>query len=139
MVGMSTLVGTARNIVLVVDDEPAVCRIASLVLSEAGFSAQVAADGQEGLECFVKHQHEICLVLSDILMPRMTGLEMVDRIMEIEPDAKFLMMSGYSSPALEVEARERLAFIRKPFLPQDLIEKVQQVLGHGPEKQNVYD
>jgi hypothetical protein len=42
------------------------------------------------------------------------------------------MMSGYSSAALEIQARKHLAFIRKPFLPRDLIEKVQEVLGHGP-------
>jgi len=65
-------------------------------------------------------------------MPRMNGLQMVDRIMEIEPDAKVLMMSDYSSAQLEIEARERLPFIRKPFLPRDLIEKVKEVLGHGP-------
>jgi CheY-like chemotaxis protein len=117
---------------LVVDDEPEVCRFTSMVLSMAGFSTQVAADGQEGLERFVKHQHEICLVLSDLVMPRMTGLEMVDRITQIEPNAKFLMMSGYSSAAMEIQAREHLAFIRKPFLPGELIEKVQEVLGHRP-------
>jgi YesN/AraC family two-component response regulator len=72
------------------------------------------------------------LVLTDLVMPRMTGLEMVDRIVEIEPNAKFLMMSGYSNAALEIQARERLAFIRKPLLPRELIEKVQEVLGHGP-------
>jgi len=41
-------------------------------------------------------------------------------------------MSGYSNAALEIQARDRLAFIRKPFLPRELIEKVQEVLGHGP-------
>jgi CheY-like chemotaxis protein len=121
-----------RNLVLVVDDQPEVCRITSAVLSKAGFSIQVASDGQEGLECFVKHQNEICLVLSDVVMPRMNGLRMVDRIMEIEPNAKFLMMSAYSSAVLEIEARERLPFIRKPFLPRALIEKVDEVLGHVP-------
>ena len=136
---MPSKLPTARNVVLVVDDQADVCRIAALVLSKAGFSTQVAADGQEGLECFVKHQHEICMVLSDIVMPRMNGLEMVDRIMEIEPDAKVLMMSAYSSAELEVQARERLAFIRKPFFPRDLIQKVQELLGHGPEKENVSD
>jgi CheY-like chemotaxis protein len=129
---MSTAEGTPRNVVLIVDDQPEVCRIITTVLSMAGFSTQVAADGQEGLECFVKHQHEICLILSDMVMPRMSGLEMVDRIVEIEPRTKFLMMSGYSSAALEIQAQKRLAFIPKPFLPRDLIEKVQEVLGHGP-------
>src|SRR5215467_10214959 len=114
---MSTAEGPRRNLVLIVDDQPEVCRMTAMVLSRAGFSTKIAVDGQEGLECFLKHQLEICLVLSDVVMPRMNGLEMVDRIMEIEPDAKILMMSAYSSAELEVQARERLAFIRKPFFP----------------------
>jgi CheY-like chemotaxis protein len=97
----------------------------------AGFSTQVAADGQEGLECFLKHQQEICLILCDMVMPRMSGLEMLDLIVKIEPNAKFLVMSGYSNATLEIQARKHLAFIGKPFLPRALIQKVQEVLGHG--------
>jgi CheY-like chemotaxis protein len=129
---MSTAEGTPRNVVLVVDDQPDVCQFASVVLSDAGFSTQVAADGQEGLECFLKHQQEICLIVCDLVMPRMSGLEMLDRIVKIEPNAKFLLMSGFSNATLEIQARERLAFIGKPFLPRALIEKVRQVLGRGP-------
>jgi DNA-binding NtrC family response regulator len=123
-----------RNVVLVVDDEPGILRMATAVLSMGEFKAQVAEDGQDGLECFLKHQHEICLVISDVVMPRMNGLEMVDRILHFEPNAKFLMMSGYSSAVLEVQARERFPFIRKPFLAQDFILKIREVLGGGAAK-----
>jgi two-component system cell cycle sensor histidine kinase/response regulator CckA len=121
--------GKPRNVVLVVDDQPEIRRMATAVLSTVGFGAQVAEDGKDGLECFLKHQHEICLVVSDVLMPLMNGLEMVDQILQIEPNAKILMMSAYSNAALEIKAREHFAFIRKPFLARDFIQKIRDVLA----------
>jgi DNA-binding NtrC family response regulator len=118
-----------KNVVLVVDDEPEVRRMATAVLSMAGFSAQVAANGLEGLRCFMRHEHEICLVLSDVVMPVMSGVQMVAGILEIEPDTPILMMSAYSDEVLEIKARERYAFIRKPFLAQDLVAKIPAVIG----------
>jgi DNA-binding NtrC family response regulator len=120
-----------RNTVLVVDDEPEIRRMATAVLSMGGFKAQVAEDGRDGLGCFLKHQHEICLVVSDVVMPRMNGLEMVDCILELDPKVKILMMSAYSSAVLEVEARAHFPFIRKPFLAQDFIRKIRDLLGIG--------
>jgi DNA-binding NtrC family response regulator len=121
--------GEPQNTVLVVDDEPEIRRMATVALSMAGLSAQVAANGKEGMECFVKHRHQICLVISDVVMPIMNGLEMVKAILEIDPKAKILMMSAYSSADLEIQAREHFAFIRKPFLAQDFIHKIRELLG----------
>jgi len=69
------------------------------------------------------------MILSDIMMPISTGVEMADKIREMEPGAKILLMSGYSDNELVKEAQNRYPFIRKPFLPDELIRKIRFVLG----------
>jgi DNA-binding NtrC family response regulator len=118
-----------KNHILVVDDEPAILRMATTVLSSAGFKAIVAENGSEGLECFIKDQLDICLVLTDVVMPTRDGLYMVERILELDPQMKIIFMSGYSDVQLEVEARKKFPFIRKPFLTADLVQKIQSVLN----------
>jgi CheY-like chemotaxis protein len=117
-----------KDVVLVVDDEPEIRRMATHALSESGFKAEVAEDGKGGLECFIKHQPRICLVLSDVVMPVMDGLRMVERILELDPEMKVLFMTGYSDAQLEVLARTKFPLIRKPFLPADLGRKLNDML-----------
>ena len=126
---MPELGSRRKNFVLVVDDEPEIRRMATHALSDAGFQAEVAEDGKDGLACFIKHQPDICLVLSDVLMPVMDGLRMVEKIIELSPEMKILFMTGYSDLQLEVLARTRFPLIRKPFLPADLIRNVQGLLA----------
>jgi two-component system cell cycle sensor histidine kinase/response regulator CckA len=118
-----------KNIILVVEDEPIIVRMATVALSTVGFRAAVAENGVAGLECYVAMKDEICLVLSDIMMPISTGVELADKIREREPDAKILLMSGYSDNELVKDAQNRYPFIRKPFLPDELIRKIRFVLG----------
>jgi len=115
--------------VLVVDDEQQIVRLVTNVLAEIELQAETAANGAEGLEQFRKHAAEIALVLTDIMMPEMNGLEMALRILEIRPDTKILFMSGYSDGALEVRARKEFPFLRKPFLASELMRKVGEMLG----------
>jgi len=117
------------NVILVVDDNTDVLRASTSILASAGFRVQVAGDGVEALECFHKHRHEICLVLTDIVMPRMSGLELAMKICKIDPNVAILLISGYSEALLEEEGRKTFPFVRKPFLAADLIEKVREILG----------
>jgi DNA-binding response OmpR family regulator len=119
-----------KTIVLVVDDEPMILRTASAALAGIGLRVIVAEDGHAGWEAFTKFQDEICLVLTDIVMPVVNGLVLAERIREVKPDIKILLMSGYSDKALEVEGRLNYAFIRKPFLSADLIRRISGMLGH---------
>jgi two-component system, cell cycle sensor histidine kinase and response regulator CckA len=81
----------------------------------------MANDGVEGLEIYKPHHREIALVLSDIMMPRMNGIEMVDRIFLINPHANVILMTGYDCHA-EVPARlhKVCALLGKPFSVQEL-------------------
>jgi two-component system cell cycle sensor histidine kinase/response regulator CckA len=118
-----------KTIVLVVDDEATILRSASAALAGIGLRVIVAENGHAGWEAFTKFQDEICLVLADIVMPVMNGLELAERIREMRPEMKLLLMSGYSDKALEIEGRLNFAFIRKPFLPADLIRRISGMLG----------
>jgi DNA-binding NtrC family response regulator len=122
---------SGKNLVLVADDEGSIVRMATTILSNAGFRAVVVSGGNEGLATYRELQNEICLVLSDVVMPDGGGLEMAQSILELDPKAKILFMSGYSDAALEVKAQKRFPFIRKPFLPDDLMRKIREVLGAG--------
>ena len=118
----------SKGVVLVVDDEPIVLRLASVVLAEAGFRPLVAESAAEGLKRYVEFRPDVSLVLLDVVMPGGNGLELADRIRGLDPALRILVMSGYSDLQLEVQARTRYPFIRKPFLGPDLLKRVGEVL-----------
>jgi two-component system cell cycle sensor histidine kinase/response regulator CckA len=120
-----------RKSILIVDDEPAVLRVATAAISTVGHEAIVAGNGAAGWEEWQAHRDEIWLVLTDVVMPEMDGLALAEKILEADPEAKILMMSGYSDAALEVRARRKLPFIRKPFLTSDLLRKIESMAGGG--------
>jgi DNA-binding NtrC family response regulator len=120
-----------RNVVLVVDDEITVLRIASATLSAAGFQVEVAGNGADGLAQFRYFRDQICLVLSDVVMPELGGIDMAEKILESYPETKILLMSGYSDAAMEVQARNRFPFVRKPFLPADLVSRIRRLLAEA--------
>lgn len=121
----------SRNTVLVVDDEIGVLRVASATLAAAGFQVVVAADGGAGLQMYDEHRHEICLVLCDVVMPVIGGVAVAEQILEKDPGMHILLMSGYSEIAEEVQARRKFPFLRKPFLPADLVRRVRRMLGQA--------
>jgi len=120
-----------KNVVLVVDDEVMVLRSTTVALATAGFEVEVANHGAEGLELFRAFRDRICLVLSDVVMPVLGGMEMAEKILESDPGTKILLMSGYSDAALEVLARKKFPFLRKPFLPADLVRRIRKLLDQA--------
>jgi two-component system, cell cycle sensor histidine kinase and response regulator CckA len=118
-----------KGIALVVDDEHTVLRLVTTVLASAGFRPVVAENGITGFEAYLGISSEVAFILTDVAMPGASGLDLASRILEINPTAKILVMSGYSDTPLEREARKRFPFIRKPFLPADLIKKIGEVMA----------
>src|SRR4051812_38890492 len=98
---------SGKNLVLVADDEGSIVRMATTILSGAGFRAAVVSGGNEGIRAYRELHKEICLVLTDVVMPDGGGLEMAQNILEFDPKAKILFMSAYSDAALEVKAQQR--------------------------------
>jgi DNA-binding NtrC family response regulator len=125
----------SRNTVLVVDDEIGVRRVASATLAAAGFEVVVAGDGAAGLEMYYRYRREICLVLCDVVMPVIGGIAVAEKILQRDPGMHVLLMSGYSEIAEEVNARRQFPFIRKPFLPADLVRRIRRLLGQAAAAQ----
>lgn len=119
-----------EGLILVVDDEQTVRATAASMLRRAGYEVRTAVDGFEGVEAFRKAAAEIRLVLLDLTMPHMDGVEALRHIRRIKSDACVLLMSGYSEQdAVEQFSGEVLAgFVQKPFHIQFLLGKVKAAL-----------
>ncbi len=119
-----------------IDDDEAVREISADVLSRAGMQVLTAADGLEGVKLFEVHADTIRVVLLDRTMPTMSGADTFDAIREIRPDARIVLVSGYSEDPATSELMDRglAGFLKKPFSPETLLERVRDVLeAQGPE------
>ena len=116
--------------VLVVEDEAVVREFVSQVLQMHGYSVLQASDGVEALELARDHKGRLDLLLTDVIMPRMNGRDLVERLSQVHADAKILFMSGYTSSAIVQHGvlNSGYAFLQKPFTPEQLLDKVRNVL-----------
>ena len=112
--------------VLVVDDEPEVRRVSRMLLEREGYQVLEAGDGSEALSLLATHPQraEIRLVLTDVVMPGLSGIQLAQKVIEQRSDMRFLFMSGYSAD-LAIEERLLLA---KPFTSDELVSRVTEVL-----------
>jgi CheY-like chemotaxis protein len=116
--------------VLLVEDEESVRNLALKMLKRFGYQVLTAKDGQEATKIFERHGRPIDLLLTDVVMPRMSGKELAERLEALQPGIKVLFMSGYTDNAIVHQGilDKELAFIQKPFTPEDLVRKVREVL-----------
>jgi DNA-binding NtrC family response regulator len=117
------------KLILVVDDETVILRAVTTALAEAGFRVIVAEHGAAGLEAFAKSPEDIDLVLTDVVMPAMNGVEMSTQIRSIRPDVPIILMTAYSDIVIRAMSGLRFVLVRKPFLPEDLVRAVRAQLG----------
>ena len=115
--------------ILLVDDDPTIVELVSKVLRMAGYDVVSANNGAQALT-IAQADPRICLVLSDIVMPGMTGVQLCERLKAWRPELKCILMSGYDMGLME---RDRdVYFLPKPFFPRDLLGKVREVLALEP-------
>jgi signal transduction histidine kinase/ActR/RegA family two-component response regulator len=123
-----------RETVLVVEDEPLVRRLARRALEEHGYTVLEAADGREAIAELASGEHPIGLVLSDLVMPRMSGRELGQEIARRYPGLPVLFMSGYTGE--DVRSRGLLEgtapFVQKPFTADALARRVRTMLDGNP-------
>jgi CheY-like chemotaxis protein len=119
--------------VLVVEDEPAVRELARRLLVEAGYSVLVAPNGNEALEAWDARNGDIDLVLTDLIMPGMSGRDLAHRLRARRPNVNVLYMSGYTAGLLGEQAflDEGEELVEKPFTRALLLRKVDAVLDRG--------
>jgi PAS domain S-box-containing protein len=115
--------------ILVVEDDPAVRKLAGIILRERGYQVQESSNAFEALQ-LIRKNSSFDLVLSDVIMPQMSGKALSDEIRAHLPGMRILLMSGYTDDALANHGvlDEGLSFLEKPFSPPRLTRKVRQVL-----------
>jgi len=121
--------------VLLVEDEDRVRSLASIILRQLGYTVLEAADGQEGLNLALRYEGDIHLLLSDIVMPRMGGKDLAEKLMHERPDLKVLFCSGYTEDPLGQSSvlQTKVPILQKPFTPRTLADAVRQALSSAPE------
>ena len=124
---------TARATVLVADDEPTARDVAKRVLEGMGIGVLLAVDGEEAVRIYQERHADIGLVLLDLTMPKMSGLEAIDAMRLVQPNVKALLMSGYTDEESN-DVSERfgfVGFVRKPYRSSELAERVKTALNEG--------
>ena len=111
-----------------VDDEEGVRKLVSAVLRSNGYEVLEAGNGGQALAAYEKNAHKINMVLTDIVMPQMSGFELGRELGGRTPGLKILYMSGYRENAFGANGEAPRAFLHKPFTPDILLGKVREVL-----------
>jgi PAS domain S-box-containing protein len=116
--------------VLLAEDEEMVRKLAVQVLEMYGYRVLEAANGGTAFLICERHQETIDLLLTDVIMPEMSGRELANRLTELRPDMKVVFMSGYTDDAIVHQGvlDEDENFIQKPFTPSALAQKVREAL-----------
>ena len=115
--------------VLLADDEYHILDMLGDMLEISGYSCIKASDGEEALKLFKKNRDIIDMLILDILMPKMSGVELYNEIIKIKPDIKILFISGYTEKD-EIQKflkENKLNYINKPFQFEVMLEKIKKI------------
>ena len=116
--------------VLIAEDDEAVRHLVQKALKKGGYTPLVAATGAEALRLAKEHRGPIHLLITDVIMPRMSGTELAKRLRKLRPEMAALYMSGYTDSALRHrgDIDSATQFLQKPFSPAALKRKVREML-----------
>ncbi|SRR5579871_668476 len=118
-----------KETLLVAEDQEAVRRLTTAILRASGYRVLTAADGEEALKLVQLGNERIDLVLTDVVMPRMNGRELVERVLEVQPGVKAIYVSGYSYDLLASKNLPAgIHVLAKPYDPETLTATVRKVL-----------
>jgi CheY-like chemotaxis protein len=114
-----------------VEDDELVRGMATAALESIGYTPLVADSAQEALQMCAQPGADIRLILTDVVMPGMTGAELRERVNAIRPDIKVLFMSGYTANVIMTHGvlKKGIHFIQKPFSVDELGRKIAEILG----------
>ena len=118
------------ELVLLVEDEEAVRELIRTSLTASGFRVIAVADGLEALEVLNREQKMPDLILSDVMMPGISGRELVEQVLKNNPGLSVCFMSGYTDETIEKLGilSDDVSFIQKPFLPSELVNLIRSIL-----------
>jgi CheY-like chemotaxis protein len=114
--------------ILLAEDDGLVRSMAKTFLTDYGYSVIDAENGEEAVKIFLKNQENIDLLLFDLIMPQMSGLEACTEIQKVRPGIKALIASGYLPEVLEMKTVQGISLVEKPYNPRALLQKVRRML-----------
>jgi signal transduction histidine kinase/CheY-like chemotaxis protein len=119
--------------VLLVEDQDDVRQVAREILKRYGYRVLEAREPSEALSLCERHEHPIHLLLTDVVMPLMSGRELAERVAPLRPDMRVLFMSGYTEDAMvdQGQLAAGFAFLQKPLVPEGLARRVREVLAYA--------
>ena len=122
--------------ILVVDDDPAILQLVEGVLRSAGYRVLPACGAWEAIRLFDAEPQAVRLLLTDVVMPDLTGPVLAQRLVALQPDLKVLFLSGYHDSELvsRIVGQKRFALLPKPFTVEGLLRAVRESLHarHAP-------
>jgi DNA-binding NtrC family response regulator len=122
---------TGTETILLVEDDANLRNLARQVLQNLGYTVLEAADGEKALKRATDHSSNIDLLLTDVVMPGMSGKRLADELVKVQPNLKILFMSGYTENAIARHSvlTPGIQFIQKPFSLTALTTKIREVLN----------
>jgi signal transduction histidine kinase len=112
--------------ILVVDDESLILTMAETILTDFGYRVLTAGSGQKAMAILSREDTKVDLMITDLVMPVMSGRELVERARQLRPETNILCMSGYLMPA---DRQSGTAYLQKPFTSRELLAKVKLLAG----------
>ena len=119
-----------RGTILVVEDEAALVRLLKEVLSKAGYRVLAAMDGEEAIALYHRHNAEIDIVLLDLGLPKITGVDVIPKLKEQNPGVKIVITTGYLQPELKAELFRAGVkdCVYKPYLIDHVVNQIGSLL-----------
>ena len=116
--------------ILVADDEASIRKLVCDTIEPLGYKIIEAANGEEALELIQKNEGKINLLITDVIMPKMTGKKLAEAVYAEYPEIKVLYMSGYTDNVIAHQGvlAPNIEFINKPLVPSLLTKKIREVL-----------
>jgi two-component system cell cycle sensor histidine kinase/response regulator CckA len=116
--------------ILVVEDDIMMSDLIKIILTGSGYNVVVAGDGEEAVKIYNDHQPKFHLVISDLGLPKLGGVELFTKLYSENPELKFIASSGFSGHDLIVTLKKMgiKAFIPKPYIPEELIKVLRTTL-----------